>query len=82
MPVKAPTAPPPFTWTGCYLGGHVGGAWADNVVFTDLGNAQFRAFSGGITAGLVAAPHSWSVPLDHSVIAGGTLGCNASIGST
>jgi len=29
MPVKAesPTAPAAFTWTGCYLGAHVGGAW-------------------------------------------------------
>src|SRR5262249_60071547 len=29
MPVKAPPAPlpPPFSWTGCYIGGNVGGAW-------------------------------------------------------
>jgi outer membrane immunogenic protein len=29
MPLKAPpVAPPPiFTWTGCYLGGNVGGGW-------------------------------------------------------
>jgi outer membrane immunogenic protein len=28
---KAPPPPPPpvLTWTGCYIGGHVGGAWAD-----------------------------------------------------
>jgi opacity protein-like surface antigen len=45
MPVKAPpvVAPPPFTWTGCYVGGYVGGAWAaaDDAVFTDLGNANW-----------------------------------------
>jgi outer membrane immunogenic protein len=31
LPMKAPPAPvyvpPPFTWTGCYIGGNVGGAW-------------------------------------------------------
>jgi len=80
MPVKAPpiAAPPPaFTWTGCYLGGYVGGAWSDrDPVFTDLGNANFRSFSGGITAGRIEGSHSWSVSSDSSVIAGGTLGCN------
>src|SRR5437588_739546 len=52
MPVKAPVVPPAFfSWTGCYLGGYVGGAWSDrDPVFTDLGNANFRAFSVGVTA--------------------------------
>ncbi len=29
MPLKAPPPPPApvFTWTGCYLGGSVGGIW-------------------------------------------------------
>src|SRR4051812_42277850 len=29
MPVKAPAYAPPFSWNGCYVGGNVGGAWAD-----------------------------------------------------
>src|SRR5258705_12862343 len=29
MPVKAPAFAPPFSWSGCYIGGNVGGAWAD-----------------------------------------------------
>src|SRR5262245_47587691 len=30
MPVKAPAAPvQTFSWTGCYLGGHVGWGWSD-----------------------------------------------------
>ena len=26
-PVAAPPVPLPFSWTGCYLGGNVGGKW-------------------------------------------------------
>jgi outer membrane immunogenic protein len=35
VPVKAPpvVAPAPvFTWTGCYVGGHVGGGWGEKTV--------------------------------------------------
>jgi len=60
--VKAPLykAPPPvvFTWTGCYVGGHVGGLWAhkdwtlappDPV--TPLGSHDANSWLGGIQAG-------------------------------
>ena len=78
MPVKAPpvAAPIAFSWTGCYVGGYVGGASQDNVTFGDLGNATFRAYSGGITAGRVENPHAWNIDLDTSFIGGGTIGCN------
>ena len=56
LPVKAPPPAPVFNWTGCYVGGYVGGARSDgDMTFTDLGNAQFRSFSGGIIAGRVRA---------------------------
>ena len=39
-PVKAPPPPPPpiyyFNWTGCYIGGHIGGLWVSRE-FTTLG---------------------------------------------
>jgi outer membrane immunogenic protein len=78
MPVKyRPPPPPVFSWTGCYVGGYVGGAWADrSATFTDLGNASFRSFSGGVVAGRLENSHSWNVDLDSSFIGGGTLGCN------
>src|SRR5262245_55746124 len=38
MPVKARPAPavippPVYNWTGCYLGGNIGGAWQHNSTF-------------------------------------------------
>jgi outer membrane immunogenic protein len=81
MPTKAPVAvpPPPFSWSGCYIGGFVGGAFTnDDAGFTDLGNGIFPSFSGGIVPAGLGGPgiHSFAVPLDSSVIGGGTLGCN------
>jgi outer membrane immunogenic protein len=50
---------PAFSWTGCYLGGHGGGAWADASYTFDNG------------AGLVE-PFSFN---PSSYVAGGQLGC-------
>ncbi len=77
-PPPAPPPPPPiFNWSGCYIGGYVGGAWSErDVIFTDLGNSAFGAFSGGVVGGRREGSHSWNVELDNSVIGGGTLGCN------
>ena len=61
----APVLPPPFSWTGCYLGGFVGGAWVDDITVT---NAYGQA--------IVLPANSWSYGLDSSFIGGGTLGCN------
>jgi outer membrane immunogenic protein len=78
--IKAPPPPAPvlpFNWSGCYLGGFVGGAWQDDPVFTDLGNTLFAAYSGGVTVPIARAqPHSWSIGSEATFIGGGTLGCN------
>jgi outer membrane immunogenic protein len=55
MPVKAPppaAAPIPYSWTGCYLGGNVGGAWQhnhtlDELVDFDTGGDQASNVIGG-----------------------------------
>jgi outer membrane immunogenic protein len=76
-PAMPPPPPPVFNWTGCYIGGYVGGAWNDrDAIFTDLGNSTFRAFSGGVVSGRLEGTHSYNVGLDSSFIGGGTLGCN------
>jgi outer membrane immunogenic protein len=76
MPVKAPylKAPPPaYSWTGCYLGGYVGGAQAG-----DAGHATdvfFVATGAGYNGG---SPF----PLSYNTgfMGGGTLGCNYQTG--
>ena len=37
---KAPPAPLPFSWTGCYIGGHIGAGWDTKTTWTDLGDAS------------------------------------------
>ena len=77
VPYQPPPPPPVFNWSGCYIGGYVGGAFNDrDAVFTDRGNSTFRAFSGGIVGGRAENSHSWNIGQDSSFIGGGTLGCN------
>jgi outer membrane immunogenic protein len=75
---RRPVIVPVYNWTGCYIGGYVGGAWDDHngANFTDLGNARFASFSGGVAAARILPSHSWSADLGNSFIGGGTLGCN------
>jgi outer membrane immunogenic protein len=64
MPVKAPPAPvvTMYSWTGCYIGGHVGGAF---------GRHKFRDRT---TGSVIDFPDS---DLDlNGFIAGGQIGCN------
>jgi outer membrane immunogenic protein len=62
MPYKAPPPPPVpyFSWTGCYIGGHIGGAWGhksfSNVEFvtaltTDFGTNNGFDYSGWLGGG-------------------------------
>jgi outer membrane immunogenic protein len=66
--VKAPPKPAdPFSWNGCYVGGFVGGAWSQNSTARDLN-------------GYNSLGDTWSYRVGSSVIGGGTLGCNQTIG--
>jgi outer membrane immunogenic protein len=44
-PIYAPLGPPPFLWTGCYVGGNIGGAWAN--VEVNGASAKNSGVSGG-----------------------------------
>jgi len=54
LPVKAPILPPPppFSWTGFYIGGNVGAAWAhhdvtDTTIGVDFSRTSDAVFIGG-----------------------------------
>jgi outer membrane immunogenic protein len=66
MPVKAPlVAPAPvFTWTGCYLGVHAGGAWGRKDFFDPSGEENFAPPGQPVTVKMRGA------------IGGGQVGCN------
>ena len=57
-----PPPPPPFSWTGFYIGGNLGVAWTDgNLCCDDFGNSisisQHAVFTGG---GQVGANYQWN----------------------
>ena len=49
-PAYVPPAPPPYVWTGCYVGANVGGAWA-HLKVTDVTNGVEASRSNGGFAG-------------------------------
>jgi outer membrane immunogenic protein len=75
MPYKAPPPPIPyFSWTGCYIGGHVGGAWEHR----DLENGTIVATTalGATTTFLNTGGFDTS-----GWLAGGQAGCQWQITS-
>jgi len=80
MPLKAPppAAPVMYNWTGFYIGGHVGGAWADR-----NGNDRFdrdRCFSGEWSGGPVCFDDHGFGRGDGRLIVGGQVGLNYQVG--
>jgi outer membrane immunogenic protein len=69
---KAPPAPvaPAFSWTGCYIGGHIGGGWGRDTASVPNPALTTR---GAVPPGFVIP----SVSGDTSgVLGGGQIGCN------
>ncbi len=63
-PLKAPLAPPPFAWTGCYAGGQVGGGWGQKDLNDSVGTVS--AISGFTSASLNIS----------GFMVGGQIGCD------
>jgi outer membrane immunogenic protein len=71
MPLKAPpVAARPFSWTGCYIGGHLGVGWGHEN-FSDPNSVLF----GGMS---FFAPNGAGVGIDQDAgfLGGGQIGCD------
>ena len=62
-PPPAAYVPPPaipYVWTGCYVGGNIGGAWS-NVDLSGVSGAKFSASNGGVAGGgQVGCDYQWN----------------------
>jgi outer membrane immunogenic protein len=45
-----PAPPLPYIWTGCYVGGNIGGAWS-SVDLTDVNGVNFSTSNSGVAGG-------------------------------
>jgi outer membrane immunogenic protein len=71
MHVKPPwAAAPTFSWTGCFLGTHIGGGWAHKD-FTDPVALVQDSFLGQVTTGITTVQISPS-----GLVIGGQMGCD------
>jgi outer membrane immunogenic protein len=58
-PAYVPPAPPPYLWTGCYVGGNIGGAWS-NVDLSGVSGANFSATNSGFAGGgQIGCDYNW-----------------------
>jgi outer membrane immunogenic protein len=48
---KAPPMPPPFSWSGFYIGGNLGGAWANTTITDSLFGLNFGKGNNGVFVG-------------------------------
>jgi outer membrane immunogenic protein len=70
-PTKAPPFAARFTWTGCYLGAHVGGAWQQKDATDPVLLVQDGIGGAGTTVGTTTARLN-----SNGVVYGGQIGCD------
>ena len=72
LPLKAETPfAERFTWTGCYLGGHVGGGFAHKDITDPVQLVQDSFLGPGTTTGVTTAS-----PTANGAVIGGQIGCD------
>src|ERR1700761_7074089 len=80
LPMKAPpmAAAVPYSWTGCHVGGHIGGAW-DRTTYSDPGTFVTPAppfVFGGLTQNFAPLGASFSGNSDGRFLGGVQAGCD------
>ena len=58
-PIYAVPAPAPYGWTGCYIGGNVGAAWAGIDITNDASSGTALGFAGGGQIGCDLRAGAW-----------------------
>ncbi|MFY9897635.1 MAG: outer membrane beta-barrel protein [Xanthobacteraceae bacterium] len=59
-PAPALVYAPPISWTGCYVGGNIGGAWS-NVDLSGVSGASFSATNSGFAGGgQIGCDYQWN----------------------
>jgi outer membrane immunogenic protein len=58
-PAYVPPAPIPYIWTGCYVGGNVGGAWSNVEIDSSTGGSASASNSGFAGGGQVGCDYQW-----------------------
>jgi opacity protein-like surface antigen len=72
MPItKAPPLVERFSWTGCYLGGHIGGGWAQKDITDPVQLVQDSFLGAGSTVGVTTVN-----PGPSGAVIGGQIGCD------
>jgi outer membrane immunogenic protein len=71
MPVKAAPFAERFSWTGCYVGGHIGGAFAQKDITDPVQLVQDSFLGAGTTTGVTTVN-----PAPTGAVIGGQIGCD------
>jgi outer membrane immunogenic protein len=60
LKAKAPPAPAQFSWTGCYIGGHAGGAVSEDRTTSALGNSVGFSSTGFVGGGQIGCDYQFA----------------------
>jgi outer membrane immunogenic protein len=71
LPLKAEPVVPRFSWTGCYLGGHIGGGRGSKDMTDPVQLVQDTLSGGPVTAGITTV-----TTMPTGAVIGGEIGCD------